>query len=166
MATQAYIGEIRAVSFNYAPKGWQLCNGQLLAINQFQALFAILGTTYGGNGTTTFALPNLQGIVPLGVGPGFVQGQVGGSYSVSLASNQFSHTHLVAASATSNANVAAGNFPGASPPATGVYGTTPGATMNGAIVTAVGGSQPHNNQQPYLVVNYIICIAGIFPSRS
>jgi microcystin-dependent protein len=165
MATQPYIGEIRAVSFNYPPKGWALCNGQLLAINQNQALFSILGTTYGGNGTTNFALPNLQGKVPLHEGSGFVLGQVGGSQSVTLLSTQIGHTHGVSASGSANANVAAGNFPGLSPES-GVYGTPPDTSLNAATISPAGGSQAHNNLQPYLVINYVIALVGIFPSRS
>lgn len=166
MATEPYIGEIRAVSFNFAPKGWQLCNGQLLPINQYQALFSILGTTYGGNGTTTFALPNLQGRVPLHVGSGFALGSVGGSQSVTLLSNQIGHTHGVSASGIANANVAAGNFPGLSPGSSGVYGTPPDTSLNPVTISAAGGSQPHNNLQPYLVINYVIALVGLFPSRS
>lgn len=167
MATQPYIGEIRAVAFNFAPKNWMFCNGQLLPINQYTALFSILGTTYGGNGTTNFALPNLQGNVPLHQGNGFVEGEVGGSAAVTLSSSQIGHSHLVAASASANASTAAGHFPGLSPSASGVYGSAPGdTTMNTAVISNQGGSQAHNNMQPYLVLNYVIAINGIFPSRS
>jgi len=166
MATEPYIGEIRAISFNYPPKGWAFCNGQLLPINQNQALFSILGTTYGGNGTTSFALPNLQGKVPLHVGGGLVLGATGGSASVTLASNQINHTHGVAASATASANVATGNFPASSPDASGVYGTPADTSMSAAVISNAGSSQPHNNLQPYLVINYVIALVGIFPSRS
>ena len=109
-----YLGEIRVISFNFPPKGWTFCNGQLLAIAQNQALFAILGTTYGGNGQTTFGLPNLQGSVPMHFGNGFTQGQVGGSQNVTLTSNQAGHAHPVKATATATTNTAAGNFPAAS----------------------------------------------------
>lgn len=165
MATQPYIGEIRAVAFNFAPKGWAFCNGQILPINQNQALFSILGTTYGGNGTTTFALPNLQGRVPLHTSGGIPLGSAAGAQTVTLNLNQIGHSHLVSASASANASVAAGNFPGASPDASGVYGT-PADTQMANVVSLAGGGQPHNNLQPYLVVNYVIALVGLFPSRS
>ena len=163
---EPFVAEIRIFSFGFPPKGWAFCNGQLLPINQNQALFAILGTTYGGNGVNTFALPNLQGKVPLHEGTGFALGQVGGSPSVTLLSTQIAHSHGVAAAATANASVAAGNFPGLSPSASGVYGTPPDASMNGVVISPTGGSQPHNNLQPYLVINYVIALQGIFPTRS
>lgn len=165
MATEPYLGEIRAVSFGFAPRGWALCNGQTMAINQNQALFAILGTTYGGNGTTTFALPNLQGRVPVHVGSGIVLGQSAGAQSVTLTTLQAGHTHAVAANATPNSFTAAGNFP-ASAASGNLYGPTTDTSMSPQVISLAGGSQPHNNMQPYLVVNYIIAIQGVFPSRN
>ena len=165
MATEPYIGEIRAVAFNFAPKGWALCNGQLLSIQQNQALFSILGTTYGGYGVSTFALPNLQGNVPLGFGTSSPLGSIGGSSQVTLAINQISHTHLVAASATANANVASNDVPANAGSANLVYGSPPDTVMNSGVIRPVGGSQPHNNLQPYLVVNYVIALVGVFPTR-
>jgi microcystin-dependent protein len=168
MATEPYIGEIRIFSFNFNPKGWAMCNGQLLAINQNAALFSILGTTYGGNGQTTFALPNLQGNVPIHSGGGTtVLGQVGGSANVTLGANQFSHSHAVSANATPNAYGATNNFPASAPPAAkALYGPAANTAMNPAILSSAGGSVPHNNLQPYLVVNFCIALSGIFPSRS
>ena len=163
MATP-FIGEVKMVSFNFAPKGWAFCNGQLLAISQNQALFSILGTTYGGNGVTTFALPNLQGAVPLHFSSSYSLGQVGGSENVTLNSNQAGHTHLVKATATATTNTAAGNFPAAS--ASNIYGSPADTTMNPGIVSQAGGSQPHTNLQPYLVVNFVIALVGVFPSRN
>ena len=163
MATP-FIGQITMVAFNFAPKGFALCNGQLLAINQNQALFSILGTTYGGNGQTTFALPNLQGRVPLHMGSGYTIGQTGGAEIVTLQSNQAGHTHPVSATATVTTNAAAGNFPAAA--ASSIYGSGTDTAMNPAIVSSAGGSQPHNNLQPYLVINYVIALTGIFPSRN
>lgn len=163
MATP-FIGEVKMIAFDFAPKGWALCNGQLLSIAQNQALFSILGTTYGGNGQTTFALPNLQGSVPLHVGNGFNQGQVGGSQNVTLNSNQAGHAHVVHATATSTTNTAAGNFPAAS--ASNIYGAASDTTMNAGVVSQMGGSQPHSNLQPYLVVNFAIALVGVFPSRN
>jgi microcystin-dependent protein len=161
---QPFIGEVKMVSFNFAPKGWALCNGQLLAINQNQALFSILGTTYGGNGQTTFALPNLQGSVPLHMGNGYTEGQVGGSQNVTLLGNQAGHTHTVKATATATTNTAAGNFPAAA--TSNIYGAPADTTMNAGAVSTVGSSQPHSNLQPYLVVNFVIALQGVFPSRN
>jgi microcystin-dependent protein len=163
MATP-FIGEVKMVSFNFEPKGWAFCNGQLLPINQNQALFSILGTTYGGNGQTTFGLPNLQGRVPLHIGSGFAEGQVGGAQTVTLTSNQVGHGHGVSATATATTNTAAGNFPATS--AGNIYGSSPDTTMNAGIVGQAGGSQAHSNLQPYLVVNFVIALTGVFPSRN
>ena len=163
MATP-FLGEVKMVSFNFAPKGWAFCDGTLLPINQYQALFAILGTTYGGNGTTTFALPNLQGRVPLHVANNFVLGQTGGSQNVTLVSNQIGHGHPVNATATATTNTAAGNVPAASGNA--LYGASADTTMNSAIVGPAGGSQAHTNLQPYLVINFVIALQGIFPTRN
>jgi microcystin-dependent protein len=165
MGTEPFIGEVRLIAFTFPPKGWALCNGQLLSISQNAALFSILGTTYGGNGTTNFALPNLQGKVAVHSGNGVVLGQTGGSQSVTLTTNQINHSHQVSTNATANSVSAAGNFP-ASSPAGSLYGPTADTTMNTAILSPNGGSQPHNNLQPYLVVLYCIALQGIFPSRN
>jgi microcystin-dependent protein len=165
MADEPFLGEVRMFGFNFAPKGWVMCNGQILPINQFAALFSILGTTYGGNGTTNFALPNLQGNVPVHTGGGIALGQIGGAAAVTLTINQINHTHSVNASATATSATAAGNYPA---PSTGgaAYGNSLNATMNPAIIGSMGGSQAHNNMQPYLVVNFCIAITGIFPTRN
>ncbi len=165
MATEPFLGEIRAFSFNFPPKGWAMCNGQLLAINTNQALFSILGTTYGGNGINNFALPNLQGSAPVHVGNGIVLGQRGGVAAVTLQSNQISHGHAVSASATANSSAAAGHFP-ATASGQSLYGAPADTALNAAALSPAGGSQPHDNLQPYLVVNYCIALAGIFPTRS
>lgn len=166
MATEPFLGEIRMMAFTYPPKGWAACNGQLLAINQYAALFSILGTTYGGNGVNTFALPNLQGAVAVHQGGGTTLGQTGGSQNVTLNSNQIGHTHLVSANATPNSYAAASNFPASAPADQVLYGPTPGTALNAATLSTAGGSQPHNNMQPYLVVIYCIALQGIFPSRN
>ena len=165
MATEPFLGEIRCFGFGFAPKNWAMCNGQLLPINQYTALFSILGTTYGGNGTNTFALPNLQGRTPVELGNGIVLGETGGASSVTLLANQAGHSHLVNASATATSATAAGNFP--APSGDGdAYGSTLDTTMNAGVVSVAGGSQAHDNMQPYLVLNYCIALAGIFPSRN
>jgi len=163
--SEPFLGEIKIVSFNFPPKGWAFCNGQLLPINQNQALFAILGTTYGGNGTTNFALPNLQTRAPIHVGNGIVLGQQGGSAAVTLQSNQIGHSHGVRANSAATTNTASGNFP--APAASNIYGSQPdGTVMNPGTISLAGGSQPHNNMQPYLVLSYIIALQGIFPSQN
>jgi microcystin-dependent protein len=161
-----YMTEIRIVAFNYAPKGWALCNGQLLPINQNQALFSLLGTTYGGNGQTTFGLPNLRGNVPMHVGNGHTLGEVAGATSVTLNQQQMpQHLHQAQASTTvGNTALAGGNILA---PALNVYAPPNSLTaLLPATVSNFGGSQPHNNMMPYLVLNFIISLQGIFPSRN
>jgi len=162
--SQPFLGEVKIISWNFPPKGWAFCNGQLLPINQNQALFSILGTTYGGNGQTTFALPNLQGRTPVHVGAGIQLGQFGGEQAHTLTLSELpSHNHFPNAnSAAASTGAAANNFWSS----TGSYGTSPGATMNPASISPIGGSQPHDNMTPYLVVNFIIALIGIFPSRN
>lgn len=169
-----FLGEIRIFSFNFAPKGWAMCNGQFLPINQNQALFSLLGTMYGGNGQTTFALPNLQCRVPNHIGQGLIQGQAGGEFAHTLSMQELTtHLHSVSANqavvgAATNATqgVPTGNFLANSGKAT--YSTSfPGnSAMHPTAVTNVGGSQPHNNMQPYLTLNFCIALIGIFPSRN
>ena len=161
-----FIGEVKIVSFNFPPKGFALCNGQTLPIAQNAALFSILGTTYGGDGTTNFALPNLQGRVPLHVGTNFVLGQVGGEETHTLIQGEMpQHTHAVNASSAAgdqalptNNYWANGNAPG--------YSTASSASMNPAALATAVGSQPHENRSPLLVLNFVIALVGIFPSRN
>ncbi|TCV89019.1 phage tail protein [Sulfurirhabdus autotrophica] len=164
-----FVGEIRAVGFNFAPVGWALCNGQLLPISQNTALFSLLGTTYGGNGQTTFALPNLQGRAMMhpGQGPGLTPhflGETGGTASETLSPSAMPmHNHAFSA-ATGTATT--GTPSGASSLAAGsvnTYGTANNLVPMGEVV---GGNQPHNNMQPYLVLNYVIALQGVFPPRS
>jgi microcystin-dependent protein len=168
--SEPFLSEIKIVSFNFPPKGWALCNGQLLPINQNQALFALLGTTYGGNGQTTFALPNLRGQVPIHMGNGHTLGEQAGSTSVTVNQLQMpTHTHI--ANGTNNSATATTPVP-----AGGVVYARAGNQMYGpaqnlvamspSAVANVGGSQPHNNMMPYLVLNFIIALQGIFPSRN
>jgi len=165
--SEPFLGEIKIVSFNFPPKGWAFCDGQLLPINQNQALFSILGTTYGGDGRVNFGLPNFQGRVPLHVGNGFNLGQSGGEQTHTLQTSELpTHAHGVAASssagllAPTNAFFGESNQAAYSPPGSN------GVAMNPAAVSVVGGSQPHQNMSPYLTLNFVIALQGIFPSRS
>lgn len=163
-----YLGQISIFSFGYAPKGWALANGQTLPINQNQALFALLGTTYGGNGTQTFQLPNLQDSVPVHMGNGFDLGQRGGEANHTLITAELpAHTH--AANCNNNAGTAmspAGDFWAADGDGNLPYSTAGGATMAGAAIGATGGGQPHNNSAPSLTLNFCIALQGIFPSQN
>jgi len=165
--SEPFLSEIKIVSFNFPPKGWALCNGQFLPINQNQGLFSLLGTTYGGNGQTTFALPNLRGRVPIHMGSGHTLGEAAGSTSVTVNIQQLpTHTHqLNGTSVGATLDVPTGNLLGKVN--TNAYGS-PGSfvTMNAGAVSSVGGSQPHNNMMPYLVLNFIIALQGIFPSQN
>ena len=174
-----FIGQITAFAGNFAPRGWALCNGQTLSIQQNAALFSILGTTYGGNGTTTFQLPNLQGrvIIHPGSSPGlstYVLGEVGGSENVTLLQNQMPiHTHTVTAQgAGGNAVSPANAFPaqdGSGKPAIPIYATgnpTPNVTMAPNVIGTAGGSVPVEVLNPYLCINFIIALEGTFPSRN
>lgn len=169
---EPFLSEIRIFSFNFAPKGWALCNGQLLPINQNQALFALLGTTYGGNGQTTFALPDLRGQVPMHEGNGHTLGERAGSEAVTINNSQMpTHTHFLS---NNNAKVGGVNATQLSPSGnywanSGKlnYSTDPGdAVMSPAAVGNVGGSQPHTNMSPFLVLNFCIALQGIFPSQN
>jgi microcystin-dependent protein len=171
-----YVGEIRLVAFNFAPYGWAQCNGQLLSISQNTALFSLLGTQFGGNGTSNFALPNLQGVAPMGQGNGTgltprVMGETGGEPNVTLLQTQMpSHTHSAQAGAASNADAPGpttifGDGGRGKPEAYAAASGSP-ATMSAAAVGTAGGNQPHNNLPPYLVSNFVIAMVGIFPPRS
>jgi microcystin-dependent protein len=165
---EPFLSEIRIFSFNFPPKGWALCNGQLLPINQNQALFSLLGTTYGGDGRVNFALPNLQGRTPMHMGNGHTLGERAGEQShIVTVSEMPAHTHVA------NASSAAGNDPNPSgkllasplnqtyrPAGTGMV------AMHGSSVGNVGGSQPHLNMQPFLTLNFCIALQGIFPSQN
>ena len=173
--SEPYIGEIIMFAGNFAPKGWMLCQGQLLSIAQNTALFSILGTTYGGDGVTTFALPDFRGRYPMqqGQGPGLTPrslGEQGGSESVTLVSTQMpAHNHtLVCSNAQSDLSIPAANVLGADQGgATLNYVAGPlDATMNPATIGVAGGSQPHQNMSPFLALNFIIAVQGIYPSRN
>jgi microcystin-dependent protein len=165
--SEPFLSEIRIMSFNFAPKGWALCNGQTLPINQNQALFALLGTTYGGNGQTTFALPNLRGQVPIHMGSGHTLGEKGGSTAVTLNIQQLpTHLHTLQGS-SDNASTNTGSPNGFLAQATALYhGPTTLTPLNPTSVSNVGGSQAHTNMMPYLVLSFCIALQGIFPSQN
>lgn len=177
--SQPFLGEIEIFAFNFAPKGWAFCQGQFLPISQNTALFSLLGTQYGGNGTSTFALPNLQGCIPnhAGQGPGlsqYVQGQTGGSATVTLTTNTIpAHTHTVPVTSVNGqvntpttANIVGALGGGRGGGGGSAYGTTTLANMATQAGNTAGGSQPHNNMAPYVALNYCIALQGIFPSRN
>jgi len=162
-----FVGEIKMFAGNFAPAGWVFCNGALLPIDQNPTLFQLIGTTYGGDGQTTFALPNLQSRVPVHVGPGFALGQSGGAETVTLTTSQIpAHSHVP--QCNSNAGTQAS-------PQNGVWATSASnlysdvaqsLSMAAAAAGAAGGSQPHDNMVPFLVVNFILSLFGVFPSQS
>jgi microcystin-dependent protein len=162
--SEPFLGELRLFSFNFAPKGWALANGQFLPINQNQALFALLGTMYGGNGQTNFALPNLRGRVSLHVGPGFNQGQAGGEDAHTLTLQELpQHIHLMQANtANADTDIAGGATLGAFNNA--YRAPSNPASLNPTSVAGVGGGLPHENRQPYTVLSWGIALQGIFPS--
>ena len=168
--SQPFIGEIRMFAGNFAPVGWSFCNGAIIPIDQNDALFNLIGTTYGGDGQTTFALPNLQSRIPVHVGPGFALGQSGGVESVTLTTSQIpAHSHVPQAqsqAATTNvsspanavwANSTLGQFDNTNPP---------DSTMAPGGMGTSGGSQPHDNMVPFLAVNFILSLFGVFPSQA
>jgi microcystin-dependent protein len=168
-----FMGELRAVSFNFAPKGWAQCNGQFLPINQNQALFSLLGTMYGGNGQTTFALPDLRGAVPVHIGDWATNyGQAGGQAFHTLTQSEMpAHNHFLNASlgqpdADPNGNIATGRFFCSSPPLVYSDKNTNLTTFAPAQISNVGGSQPHENRHPYLVLMFCIALQGVFPSHN
>lgn len=168
-----YVAEIRIMGFNFAPRGWAQCNGQLMPLSQNTALFSLLGTMYGGDGKSTFALPDLQGRSPMmwGQGPGLtdrVQGESGGSQTVTLLESEMpNHTHVVNAS-TFDANSAnpAANALGITSGGTPYSGNAPNTQMDPQALAVTGGSLPHNNMQPYLGFNFCIALQGVFPPRT
>jgi microcystin-dependent protein len=175
-----FLSEIRLFSFSFPPKGWAFCNGQTLPINQNQPLFALLGTTFGGNGQTTFALPNLQGRVPIHSGNANSLGQSGGAASVTLSQAEMpAHNHLLqvrnATPGVVGGNVGAATkyfarglaIIGTGNQAVQIYGTGgPNQALDPSSVSQTGGSQPHSNMQPFLTLNYCIALQGIFPSQN
>ena len=165
--TEPFLSEIRLMSFNFPPKGWALCNGQTMPINQNQALFALLGTTYGGNGVTTFALPDLRGRVPIHWGNGHNLGEAAGTETVTInTATMPAHTHQVRVStAATNGTIApANNYLGGANNAYRSSGTA--TSLVPETIGVTGGSQPHENRQPFLTISFCIALQGIFPSQT
>lgn len=163
MATP-FLAEIKLISWNFPPKGWAFCNGQLLPINQNQALFALLGTTYGGDGRVNFALPDLRGRTPIHFGSHILGERAGQTAHTLTISELPAHTHAPSASSNApNQGVPTGNVWAAN---AGAYAASPDSLMNNTIMQPVGGSQPHENMPPYLVINFVIALQGIFPSQN
>jgi microcystin-dependent protein len=171
---EPFLGELRLFPYNFAPTGWAMANGQTMSIAQNTALFSLLGTTYGGNGTTTFQLPDLRGRVPISMGQGaglspYVLGETLGVESVTLLTTEIpAHTHPVNANAAKgNESSPIGSFPAAdASEITAEYSGVSSGTMNANMLGTVGGSQPHENRQPTLVLTWCIALQGIFPSRN
>ena len=165
---QPYVGEIRMFAGNFAPAGWQFCEGQLLPISENETLFNLIGTTYGGDGQSTFALPDLRGRVPLHFGNGFTLSETGGVETITLTVPQIpSHTHaLLASGATGDEVSPAGHVLASSFNVTPYINDVTNGNMAASAVSSTGGNQPHSNFQPYLCVDFIISLFGIFPSQT
>ena len=163
---QPYVGEIRMFGGNFAPAGWMFCEGQLLPISENETLFQLIGTTYGGDGQSTFALPDLRGRLPIHQGNGFILAETGGAEEVTLTVQQIPiHTHPLLASTNAGNQANPGNNVIAASPTVKMFTQgAPAVTLNTAVLPIAGGSQPHTNFQPYLCVSFIISLFGIFPS--
>lgn len=163
---QPYVGEIRMFAGNFAPAGWMFCEGQSLPISENETLFQLIGTTYGGDGQETFALPDLRGRLPIHQGNSFILAETGGVEEITLTVNQIpNHTHpFLVSTAPATQNSPQGSLPGNSPSIDLYIEDTLSASMSPQAITAVGGSQPHTNFQPYLCVDFIISLFGLFPS--
>jgi microcystin-dependent protein len=164
---QPYVGEVRMFAGNFAPVGWMFCEGQLLPISENETLFQLIGTTYGGDGESTFALPDLRGRLPIHQGNGVILAETGGVEEVTLTTAQIpAHTHALAASTSSGTTTNPGTHVVASPPSSLYIQDAPSATMSPQAIGPAGGSQPHTNLSPYLCINFIISLFGIFPTQT
>ncbi|MEP9360240.1 tail fiber protein [Sphingomonas sp. KR3-1] len=165
---QPYVGELRIFAGNFAPAGWMFCEGQLLPISENETLFQLIGTTYGGDGQDSFGLPDLRGRLPIHQGNGYTLAQTGGAEEVTLSINQIpSHSHpMLGASGNGSQSNPKNNVVASSTLVKAYSGETPDTAMSAASITSIGGSLPHTNMQPYLCVDYIISLFGIFPSQN
>lgn len=165
---QPYVGEIRMFAGNFAPAGWMFCEGQLLPISEYETLFNLIGTTYGGDGQSIFALPDLRGRLPIHQGNGAILAETGGVEEITLTVSQIpAHSHpLLASSDATNTVNATGNVLGMPLTATPFFAAAPNLNLATQSISSVGGSQPHSNLQPYLCINFIISLFGIFPSQT
>jgi microcystin-dependent protein len=164
---QPYVGEIRMFAGNFAPAGWMFCEGQLLPISENETLFQLIGTTYGGDGESTFALPDLRGRLPIHQGSGFILAETGGAEDITLTVSQIpahSHPFLASTNAGTSSNAQGNDICSSTSLNLYLEGQAPDVSLNAAVVAPVGGSQPHTNFQPYLCVDFIISLFGIFPS--
>ncbi|MGE5097167.1 MAG: phage tail protein [Betaproteobacteria bacterium] len=165
---QPYLGEIRMFAGNFAPAGWMFCEGQLLPISEYETLFNLIGTTYGGDGQNTFALPDMRGRIPLHQGNGFILAETGGAEEITLNAGQIpAHSHpLLGSKANGSTASPKGAFPASSTVITPYAPEIPGSAMSPVAIQSIGGGQPHTNFQPYLCVDFIISLFGIFPSQT
>ncbi|MBZ9893278.1 MULTISPECIES: phage tail protein [unclassified Mesorhizobium] len=165
---QPFVGEVRIFAGNFAPAGWMFCEGQLLPISENETLFQLIGTTYGGDGQSTFALPDLRGRVPLHQGSGFILAEIGGVEAVTLTAQQLPvHSHQFMASSSPGSSVnAQGNAIAESPNISIYIEDVAGINLSATAISPIGGNQPHENFQPYLCVNFIISLFGVFPSQT
>jgi microcystin-dependent protein len=170
--SQPYVGEIRMFAGNFAPAGWMLCQGQILPISENETLFNLIGTTYGGDGQSTFALPDLRGRVPIHMGTGagvtYALASIGGAEQVSVTTQQIpTHSHpYLASTALGNANSPQNNLAANSTLVTAYYETSAKTAMGANSIGSTGGSQPHDNRQPYLCINFILSLFGVYPSQT
>lgn len=165
--SEPFLAQIQAFPYGFVPRGWAPCNGQLLPINQNQALFSLLGTTYGGDGITTFAVPDLRGRVPVHVGNGVTLGQMAGETTHTLTANEMPvHTHMAMANGSGSPTDPSPTNNVWTAQAGNTYGTELTGALNGSALAPAGGSQPHSNLQPYLSLQFCIATVGIYPSRN
>lgn len=164
--SEPFLAEVRIVGFTFAPRGWAFCDGQILPINQNQSLYSLLGTTYGGDGRTSFALPDMRGRTPIHVGDGHQQGQKSGGETVSLTIAEIpGHNHTaVASSATADQATPGGNL--LAKTGENIYGASASTTLDTGSITHTGSGQGHENMQPWLALNFCIALTGLFPSRN
>ena len=165
--SEPFLAEVRIVGFNFAPRGWAFCDGQILPINQNQSLYSLLGTTYGGDGRTSFALPDMRGRTPIHVGNGHTEGQKSGEETHSLAANEMpQHQHVVQGTSNNASETLPSSALLAASNAGSPYSSAQSGNMGASMVANAGGGQGHENMQPYIALNFCIALQGLFPSRN